>query len=68
MKTTVDQEKQRLDLGNYYEDILPEDIDEANAGRQDNKLIIRLLVLGFFVLVTLSACVALLVLFSNGNL
>ena len=68
MKRTVDQEKQRLDLGNYYEDILPEDINEANAGRQDSKLIIRLLVLGFFVLVTLSACVALIVLFSNGNL
>ena len=52
MKRTVDKEKQRLDLGNYYENVLPEDINEADAGRQDNKLIIRLLVLGFFVLVT----------------
>ena len=62
MKTTVDQEKQRLDLGNYYEDILPEDTDEVNTQSKDNKLVIRLVILGFFVLVALSACIALLVL------
>ena len=61
-KTLVNEEKPKFDFGNYYEDILPDDIDEVNTQSKDNKLVIRLVILGFFVLVALSACIALLVL------
>jgi type IV secretory pathway component VirB8 len=61
-KTPVNEEKSKFDFGNYYEDILPDDTDEVNTQSKDNKLVIRLAILGFFVLVALSACIALLVL------
>ena len=61
-KTPVKEEKSKFDFGNYYEDILPEDTDEVNTQSKDNRLVIRLAILGFFVLIALSACVALLVL------
>ncbi len=61
-KTPVNEEKTKFDFGNYYEDILPDDTDEVNTQSKDNKLVIRLTILGFFVLVALSACIALLVL------
>ena len=61
-KTPVKEEKSKFDFGNYYEDILPEDTDEVNTQSKDNRLVIRLAIVGFFVLIALSACVALLVL------
>lgn len=61
-KTPVNKEKTKFDFGNYYEDILPDDADEVNTQSKDNKLVIRPIILGFFVLVALSACIALLVL------
>ena len=61
-KTQVNEEKSKFDFGNYYEDILPEDTDEVNTRSKDNRLVIRLIILVFFVLVALSACIALLVL------
>ncbi len=61
-KTPVNEEKTKFDFGNYYEDILPDDTDEVNTQTKDNKLVIRLAILVFFVLVALSACIALLVL------
>ncbi len=61
-KTPVNKEKTKFDFGNYYEDILPDDADEVNTQSKDNKLVIRLIILVFFVLVALSACIALLVL------
>ena len=61
-KTPVKEEKSKFDFGNYYEDILSEDTDEVNTQSKDNKLVIRLAILGFFVLIALSACIALLVL------
>ena len=62
MKKTPIEEKRKFDLGSYYDDILPDDADEVNIGVKDNALTLRIIILGFFVVLVLSACVAVLVL------
>lgn len=59
-------EKVIYDFGDYYNDILPEDAFDDRGERKDKRLVIRLAVLGFFVVLILSACVVLLVLFGGG--
>ena len=62
MKKTPIEEKRKFDLGSYYDDILPDDADKVNNGVKDNALALRIIILGFFVVLVLSACVAVLVL------
>ncbi len=59
-------EKVRYDFGDYYNDILPEDAFDDRGESKDKRLAIRLAILGFFVVLILSACVALLVLLGGG--
>lgn len=51
----------QIDLGTYYDDIVPEDAEELKNRRVDNPIILRLILLGFGVAIVLAACVAIMI-------
>ena len=57
----------QIDLGTYYDDIVPEDAEEMKSRRVDNPIILRLILLGFGVAIVLAACVAIMI-FLGGEL
>jgi len=52
----------QIELGSYYDDIVPEDAEELKNRRADNPMVLRLILLGFGVAIVLAACVAVLIL------
>lgn len=57
-----------IDFDNYYDDIIPEDVEELNKRKPDNTLTVKFVLLGFGVVLVLAACIVLLILFGGGTI
>ncbi len=58
----------QTDFGNYYDDVIPEDAEELKSRKGDSSLTVKLVLLGFGVVLALAACITLLILFGGGTL
>ncbi len=64
-KGTDEEVKSAVNLGTYYNDVVPQDAEELKNRSADNSLILKFVLLGFGVAVVLAACITLLILFGG---